>query len=69
MFRRNRAETSASNFFCHESAFLPGFLAFTDMDGLRVHMTHLREKIEADPSRPEFLITEPGIGYRLKDNV
>ena len=32
---------------------------------LRVYMAHLREKIEADPSRPELLLTEPGVGYRL----
>jgi two-component system KDP operon response regulator KdpE len=32
---------------------------------LRVYMAHLREKIEADPSRPEILVTEPGVGYRL----
>lgn len=33
---------------------------------LRVYVAHLREKIEADPSRPELLITEPGVGYRLR---
>jgi two-component system, OmpR family, KDP operon response regulator KdpE len=32
---------------------------------LRVYMAHLREKIEADPGRPELLLTEPGVGYRL----
>jgi two-component system KDP operon response regulator KdpE len=32
---------------------------------LRVYMAHLRRKIEADPSRPRYLLTEPGIGYRL----
>ncbi len=32
---------------------------------LRVYMGHLREKLEIDPSKPEFLITEPGVGYRL----
>ncbi len=33
---------------------------------LRVYMTQLRHKLEADPARPRFLINEPGIGYRLK---
>jgi len=33
---------------------------------LRVHMTHLRHKLESDPTRPAFLINEPGIGYRLQ---
>ena len=34
---------------------------------LRVHMTHLRQKLEADPHRPRHLKTESGIGYRLID--
>jgi two-component system KDP operon response regulator KdpE len=34
---------------------------------LRVHVAHIRAKLEADPSRPEYLITEPGVGYRLRD--
>ncbi len=33
---------------------------------LRVYVAHLREKLEEDASRPELLLTEPGIGYRLK---
>ena len=32
---------------------------------LRVNMSNLRRKIEADPSRPRHIITEPGVGYRL----
>jgi len=32
---------------------------------LRVNISNLRRKIEADPSRPRHIITEPGIGYRL----
>lgn len=34
---------------------------------LRVHMTHLRQKLEAEPQRPKHLKTESGIGYRLID--
>ena len=34
---------------------------------LRVYVTQLRHKIEQDPARPRLLITEPGVGYRLKD--
>jgi two-component system KDP operon response regulator KdpE len=34
---------------------------------LRVHIAHIRAKLEADPSRPQYLITEPGVGYRLRD--
>ena len=36
---------------------------------LRVYMAHLREKLEDNPSRPELLLTEPGVGYRLKAEV
>lgn len=34
---------------------------------VRVHMAELRKKIEVDPSRPRLLVTEPGVGYRLRD--
>ncbi len=33
---------------------------------LRIYVSHLRQKLEADPSNPHYLITEPGVGYRLK---
>jgi two-component system KDP operon response regulator KdpE len=33
---------------------------------LRVYMAQLRHKLEAEPARPRWLITEPGVGYRLK---
>ena len=33
---------------------------------VRVYMGQLRHKLEADPARPRYLITEPGVGYRLK---
>ncbi len=32
---------------------------------LRVNVSNLRRKIEADPSRPQYIVTEPGVGYRL----
>jgi two-component system KDP operon response regulator KdpE len=32
---------------------------------LRVHVAHIRAKLELDPARPQYVITEPGIGYRL----
>ena len=34
-------------------------------NSLNVHIRHLREKIEADPSHPRFLVTARGLGYRL----
>jgi two-component system KDP operon response regulator KdpE len=33
---------------------------------LRVNVSNLRRKLEVDPSRPRFIVTEPGVGYRLK---
>jgi two-component system KDP operon response regulator KdpE len=32
---------------------------------LRVHIAHLRDKIENNPARPEMLFTESGVGYRF----
>jgi two-component system KDP operon response regulator KdpE len=37
-----------------------------EMHYLRVYMGQLRHKLEADPTRPRYLLTEPGVGYRLK---
>ena len=34
---------------------------------LRVYMAHLRRKVEADSAQPRYLLTEPGVGYRLAD--
>lgn len=36
-----------------------------DTSYLRVYALQLRKKIEDDPAKPEFIITEPGVGYRL----
>jgi two-component system KDP operon response regulator KdpE len=38
----------------------------TDTQYLRVYVRQLRRKIETDPERPQFLMTETGIGYRLR---
>jgi two-component system KDP operon response regulator KdpE len=32
---------------------------------VRIYMAHLRHKLEAEPARPRYLLTEPGVGYRL----
>jgi len=37
----------------------------TDTGALRVHLTHLRRKLEPDPTRPVHLVTEAGVGYRF----
>jgi two-component system KDP operon response regulator KdpE len=38
----------------------------TDAQYLRVYVRQLRQKIEADPERPKYVLTETGIGYRLR---
>ena len=44
-----------------------------DLEGvahlLRVTMSNLRNKIEPDPNRPFYILTEPGIGYRLRSEL
>ncbi len=48
--------------------FLLGELwdSLTDPQYLRVYVRQLRQKIEADPELPQYLLTETGIGYRLR---
>jgi two-component system, OmpR family, KDP operon response regulator KdpE len=42
----------------------PGYADATG--NLRVYIVGLRKKLEADPSQPRLLVTEPGVGYRLR---
>jgi two-component system KDP operon response regulator KdpE len=42
----------------------PGYA--TESHYLRLYMGQLRHKLEAEPARPRYLITEPGVGYRLR---
>jgi two-component system KDP operon response regulator KdpE len=48
--------------------FLLGELwdSLTDAQYLRVYVRQLRQKIEADPEQPQYVLTETGIGYRLR---
>ena len=39
---------------------------YDDLHILRVNISNLRHKLEPDPSRPTYIHTEPGVGYRLK---
>jgi two-component system KDP operon response regulator KdpE len=39
----------------------------SELDYLRSYVKTLRKKIENDPSRPEYILTEPWVGYRLRD--
>ncbi len=38
-----------------------------DTRQIRIEVAHIRAKLERDPSRPMYLTTEPGVGYRLRD--
>ncbi len=38
----------------------------TEKHLLRVHMSNLRRKLETDPTNPQYILTEPGVGYRLR---
>ncbi|MBV8526040.1 MAG: response regulator transcription factor [Acetobacteraceae bacterium] len=38
----------------------------TDIQYLRIYIRALRQKIESDPERPKYIVTETGVGYRLK---
>ena len=40
----------------------------TEVQLLRVNISNLRHKIEPEPSRPVYLLTEPGVGYRLRSD-
>lgn len=42
----------------------PGYR--TEKNYLRVFMTHIRQRLEPEPSRPRYFITEPGIGFRFE---
>jgi DNA-binding response OmpR family regulator len=49
-------------------AFVWGSLSLeSDVDQLKVHMRHLREKLERNPSAPEYLLTLRGVGYKLAE--
>ena len=44
-----------------------GDSAYRDPRTIDVHIRHLREKLERDPARPEYLFTVRGVGYRFRD--
>ena len=43
-----------------------GNYAAENSQQLRVYINYLRRKLETDPSHPQLIVTEPGVGYRLK---
>jgi two-component system KDP operon response regulator KdpE len=36
-----------------------------DTQALRVHLSHVRRKVEEHASTPHYIVTEPGVGYRF----
>jgi two-component system KDP operon response regulator KdpE len=46
-----------------------GPTAVNQVANLRLYMTQLRRKLEPDPSRPRYLVTEPGMGYRFQPDA
>ena len=62
---RATAASSSPTGSCCSEVWGPAYE--TETHYLRVHVAHLRAKIEPDPSRPRYMITDPGVGYRLRD--
>jgi two-component system KDP operon response regulator KdpE len=40
-----------------------GWEYIDDVDYVRIYISHLRHKIEPDPSQPKYILTQPGVGY------
>lgn len=62
LFVKNAGKLLTHRFILRE---VWGPAATRDVQYVRVYIGHLRQKIESDPNRPELLVTEPGVGYRL----
>jgi two-component system, OmpR family, KDP operon response regulator KdpE len=43
-----------------------GWEYINDVDYVRIYISHLRQKIEPDPSQPKYILTEPGVGYYFR---
>jgi DNA-binding response OmpR family regulator len=43
-----------------------GFEYIDDVDYVRIYVSHLRQKIEREPSSPQYILTEPGVGYYFR---
>ena len=62
LFARNEGKVLTHQYLLRE-VWGPGYI--NQSQYLRVFIAQLRKKIEADPNRPEFIITESGVGYRF----
>lgn len=63
LFAQNAGKVLTHRYILHE-VWGPSYANQTHY--VRVHLAELRKKIERDPSRPRLIVTEPGIGYRLR---
>jgi len=63
LFIRNSGKVLTHNYIIRE---IWGNAYAENAQILRVHVAQLRKKIEKNPAVPEMLVTEPGVGYRLK---
>ncbi|MBL8680318.1 MAG: response regulator [Myxococcales bacterium] len=63
LFARNAGKVLTHTFILRE-IWGPSYTTRTHY--VRVHMAELRKKIERDSARPELIVTEPGVGYRLR---
>ncbi|MBA7617925.1 Transcriptional regulatory protein WalR [subsurface metagenome] len=43
-----------------------GWEYIDDLDYVRIYISHLRQKIEPNPSQPKYIVTEPGVGYSFQ---
>jgi two-component system KDP operon response regulator KdpE len=59
------ADTVVTSKLILEKIWGPEYADTQDTQTLRVHISHLRRKIEPHPSVPRYLLTEPGVGFRL----
>ena len=62
LFARNEGKVLTHHYLLKE-VWGPGYL--NQSQYLRVFIAQLRKKIETDPNRPEFILTESGVGYRF----
>jgi len=64
LFAKNEGKVLTHHYLLRE-VWGPGFI--NQSQYLRVFIAQLRKKIENDPNRPEYIVTESGVGYRLID--
>ena len=68
-----RAAAIVLNDLGSSAYYVPGIAEQADYgdqtDYLRVFITHLRKKIEPDPAKPQYILTEPWIGYRFASST